>query len=407
MTDGDPPALPLRWDGVAGWVGLAGDRAGVTEHACSGGVPRWAGLRTIFRLASITKLLTSVLVLRQVECSRVDLDEPVRTYLPDFARLPVLAGFDPAGAPVLRPPRTAATVRQLLAHTSGAAYEIWNPDAFRYHTSTGTPSAATGDRRSLGCPLVADPGAAIHYGTGADWAGLLVEAVTGSTFDDLLQTQICEPLGTVDMTTVLDTEQAGRCPSVRHRSADGRWSETAVDYPVDPDFRPGGGCVYATAADVLLVLRALLCGGALGGRRLLRPESVRELTAPQTGPLRIPVMRSSIPFLSCDVPFGPEWSWGLGGCVNHRALPGRRSAGSFGWAGLYNGFFWIDPTADVAAVLFLNHLPFVDEVALSALDSFERAVYRGRRPERATGAVAARAPASPAHPSPMAPQGRR
>ena len=321
----------------------------------------------------MTKLFTAVAVLQLVDRGELGLDDPVADHLPHFDRLPV---FEWHGDRLEhRPPSTRATVRQLLAHTSGLAYEVWNDEVFRLYEHTGIPGIATGKRETLETPLVCDPGTRVEYGSGMDWAGLVVEAVTGLRLDAYIDEAISRPLGLRDTSLTLDAEGRARCGPVLHREPDGTFTATPIDYPFEPDFVTGGGCLYSTAPDFLRLQRALLHGGELDGVRILSERSVDEIFREQTGQLDIPVMRSAVPFLSADVPFEPGWSWGLGLCVNRADLPGARTAGSGGWAGIFNTFFWVDRESGIAASLFMQYVPFVDEVAVDLLRRFERAVY--------------------------------
>jgi methyl acetate hydrolase len=248
---------------VPGAVAVVGGRRCTRLLAAEGyadpGATKMLRTDSLFRLASMTKLITAVAVMRQVDAGRITLDDPVTQYLPEFGELPVLAGFTGDGEPVLRPQRAQPTVRQLLANTAGLAYEIWCERMFRYHEYAGLPSAATGILRSLTAPLVSDPGTEIWYSTGADWAGRLLESVTGDSLDGILGREVFDVLDDTEMTTTLTAAQRERCPDVLARHPTGGFTSTDVDYPGAPEFRTGGGCVYATAADFLLLQRFLLC----------------------------------------------------------------------------------------------------------------------------------------------------
>src|SRR5205085_11331218 len=114
---------------------------------------------TIFRLASMTKAVTSVAAMQLVEKGKLDLDRPIGSVLPELAAPQVLEGFDDAGAPRLRPAKRPITLRHLLTHTAGFGYEIWDPALGRYVKATGMPSTSTAKLASLPLPLVFDPGA--------------------------------------------------------------------------------------------------------------------------------------------------------------------------------------------------------------------------------------------------------
>src|SRR5713226_6494955 len=119
---------------------------------------------TIFRLASMTKAVTSVAAMQLVEQGKLQLEQPIGNVLPELAAPQVLDGFDDAGAPRLRPAKRPITLRHLLTHTAGFGYEVWDPDLVRYVKASGTPSTGTAKLASLRLPLVFDPGDRWEYG---------------------------------------------------------------------------------------------------------------------------------------------------------------------------------------------------------------------------------------------------
>lgn len=362
---------------IPGAVAAVADSRGELYHRAVG----WADPerlsplndRAVFRLASMTKLITAVAVLHLVDEGRVGLDDPFTEHLPEFAAVQVLDGWD-GDTPRLRPPTRAATVREILSHSSGLSYEVWNQEILRYQTATGTPAISTGRIGVLGTPLIAEPGTVVEYGTGFDWAGQLVERVAGQSLDEFCRTHIFEPLG-MTRTTLrrLPGTSAWYVPVLNDLGA-GEFAETAIDYPQDPDFVTGGGCFYSTAADYLTLQRALLAGGTLRDTRILSEASVREIMSPQSF-ADVTALRSALPWLSADVDLGPGWRWGLGAMVNAVAVAGGRTAGSAGWWGIFNTTFWIDRRAGIAANLFMQFVPFYSEGAVTVAGEFERAVY--------------------------------
>lgn len=334
----------------------------------------------VFRLASMTKLITAVAVLQLVDDGIVDLDAEVAHYLPDFGRLQVLVGFI-GSTPVLRAPRRQATVRELLAHTSGLSYEVWNPDVLHYQELTGTPSISSGKRGVLETPLVDDPGARVEYGTGFDWAAVLVEKVGGRALDEHCARRIFSPLG-MARTSLGALPAVPPCDyvPVLRRDGDGGFVATDLGYPEVFEFVTGGGCFFSTAEDYLRLQRTLLSGGVLDEHRILSESSVVEILSPQTGHLRPSPLVSTLPALSSDVPVDPGVTWGFGALVNSADLDGRRRAGSAGWWGIFNTAFWIDPRAGLVANLFMQFVPFYEPAAVDTFAGFERAVYAHMSP---------------------------
>lgn len=327
----------------------------------------------IFRVASMAKLVTAVAVMTLVDKGQLDLDTDVASILPEYEELMVIEGFDAAG-PRLRKPNRTATIRELMTHTAGLAYNTFDADIDRYERLTGAPNIGTGRRDALKLPLVADPGQRVDYGTGFDWAGLVVEKITGVTLDVYCEQKIFEPLG-MRMTSMHRPEERGLlCTPVLAVSDGGGFTATAMDFPKAPEFFFGGGCLYSTAEDFLKLQMELAAPGS-GRVPILTPASADEIFSSQTGALDIPVMMSSRPSESHDVYLGPGWKWGLGVALNPSDLPHGRPAASGGWAGIFNTFFWVDRTSGIAAGLFMQFLPFFDSGAIGLLHDFETAVY--------------------------------
>ena len=149
------------------------------------GVPMTAD--TVVWIASMTKAVTGACAMQLVERGRLSLDGDIAATLPQLRHVQVLEGFDADGKPRLRAPKRAITLRHLLTHTSGYAYNMWNGDVARYMELTATPSILTCQNAALALPLIADPGEKWAYGISIDWAGKAVEAVSGQTLDKYMR----------------------------------------------------------------------------------------------------------------------------------------------------------------------------------------------------------------------------
>jgi methyl acetate hydrolase len=367
---------------VPGVVAMAATRDGIVYQGAFGrrAVPDGPlmTLDTVFRIASMTKAITATAAMQLVEQGRLSLDAPAADVVPGLAAPQVLEGFDAAGKPMLRPARSTITLRRLLTHTAGFGYDIWNADLERYHRETGLPAARTGKLASLGAPLTFDPGTRWQYGIGIDWAGRMVEAVSGLDLETYFRTHIFAPLGMADTSFLVRPHMQPRLATVHARTTKGL---EAIELDPNPprEFFPGGGGLVATAGDYLTFLRMLLSGGTLNGATILRPETVAEMAQNHIGPLLVEPMRSVVPGSSNDVELfpGSPKKWGLSFLINTTPVRGGRAAGSLAWAGLYNTYFWLDPTAGVAAVILTQILPFGDRVVLDLLDRFEANLYGG------------------------------
>ena len=148
---------------------------------------------SIFSIASMTKAVTSVGAMQLVEQGKMTLDEPASKHLPELAVLQVLDGFDPAGKPILRPATKPVTLRQLLTHTSGFGYDIWNPNICRYMAENRIPGDCASRLITLEVPLIFDPGERWEYGISIDWVGRFVEAASRQNLEDYLRDNLFEP----------------------------------------------------------------------------------------------------------------------------------------------------------------------------------------------------------------------
>jgi methyl acetate hydrolase len=329
---------------------------------------------SIFAIASMTKAITTVAALQLVEQGKVKLDEPVSQHLPQLGKLEVLEGFDAAtGKPKLRPARTPVTLKHLLTHTSGICYDIWDPDMFQY---TSKMKGAVPDV----APLMFEPGTRWQYGMGVDWAGRLVEAVSGMNLEAYFQAKILEPLDMRDTSYLMPASKFDRLVTGYARQADGSLQQNPRVPPRVPKEFGGGGGLYSTTADCVRFMQMILRKGrGRNGDRILQAPTVESMEINQIGAATAGKMKSYRPNLSSDVDMQPGATekWGLGFLINTTAYGGGRSEGSLAWAGLFNTFFWIDPKRSTCAVLMMQFLPFVDQEAVGLLGDFERAVYGG------------------------------
>ena len=360
---------------VFGVVAMATDgqrtiSQGAAGHRQIGGEAAMT-LDSIFWIASLTKAVTSVAAMRLVEQGRVGLDQPLGPIVPKLAGLQVLEGFDAAGQPILRPARRDVTLHHLLTHTAGFVYEMWNADLGRYVRATGKPGSASGLNAGLEMPLAFDPGERWEYGIGVDWAGKVVEAVSGQTLGAYFAEHITGPLGMAD--TQFGRPDSPRVATLHHRLPDGTLRPGSTGRPAKPELESGGGGLYSTAPDYLKFLAMLL----RGGDGVLRPETVAAMGRNQIGALDVSRMVSVMPPMSNDAEFfpGKPKGWGYGFVINGEPGHAGRSAGSLAWAGLANCYYWIDPARRIAGVLMTQILPFADPRVLALLDAWEAAVY--------------------------------
>jgi CubicO group peptidase (beta-lactamase class C family) len=206
----------------------------------------------------------------------------------------------------------------------------------------------------------------------------VVAAVSGMRLGEYIQKNITEPLGMTSTGFRISPNMRTRLATVHQRdTVTGVLNTTPFEVPQDTEFDPGGGGLYSTAGDYLRFTRMILNQGRGNGHQLLKPETIALMSKNAMGPLRVSLLRTQNPAASLDAEFFPgiEKSWGLTFMINEQQAPTGRSTGSLAWAGLPNAFFWIDPKKDLAGVILMQVLPFVDPQALGLFTAYEKAVY--------------------------------
>ena len=336
-------------------------------------------LDSVFWIASMTKAITTAGAMQLVEQGKLSLEAPIGKLLPDLASPQVLEGFDAKGEPKLRPAKNPITLRHLMTHTAGFAYDIWNGDMVKYLERTGTPGIITCKNDALKTPLMTDPGTRWEYGTNIDFVGKAVEAVSGKRLDAYLRDHLFTPLGMSDTGFKLTDQQRKRLVGMHARGPDGSLAPIPFELEQDPEFHMGGGGLYGTAGDYIKFTQMILNKGRGNGNQVLKPETVAMMGKNHIGELNMTKMKSALPDFTNDVDLYPDMAkkWGLSFMINTAKTPEGRSPGSLAWAGLANTYFWIDPSRDVSGVILMQLLPFVDKKCLEAYAGFERGVYAG------------------------------
>ncbi|MBI5921171.1 MAG: beta-lactamase family protein [Betaproteobacteria bacterium] len=361
-----------------GVAAMTGNAAGVKWHGAAGErAPGQAMTEdTVFRIFSMTKAIGATAAMILVDRGKLDLNAPVASILPGFEHVQVLEGFD-GDTPRLRKPRTQATLRHLATHTSGFVYEFWNRDIPRWMAQTGHPTIISSLKSSLNYPLAFDPGTRWDYGIGIDWLGRAVEAVDGRRIDQFCQEEIFGPLGMSSTAFECEGLLAARLGTVSARNEQGEFVPFELAPVPHPEFYAMGHALYSTAGDYMRFMRLFLNRGQLDGRRVLSEPGVQTMLANQIGDLRIEKMTTVAPPISADVdlfPYTPK-THSIGFMRVEQDVPGMRSAGAQGWAGVLNTHYWFDPAQDVAGVIMTQTLPFADPQFMAVYQEFERAVY--------------------------------
>jgi methyl acetate hydrolase len=360
---------------IAGVVAIATDRKGVVYRGAFGladmAAARPMTADALFRIASMTKAITSTAAMQLIEAGRVRLDDPVEKHLPAFAHLSVFDSFDGAtGAYRLRPAAKTLTVRHLMTHTSGFGYPFTSAILRDFKPRAGEQYPIE--------PLLFEPGERWHYGTSTDWLGRLVEKVSGQTLENDFRQRILDPLEMSDTFYNVPPDKQARLVAVHRRRPDGSIvTEPNQPSPLVP--QPiGGGGLSSTADDYARFLRMLLNGGELDGVRVVSADTVELMGQNHIGALGVPALETAMPERSDDFSFVADNrdKWGLGFLITADHVSGKRSAGSLSWGGIYNTYFWLDRTRGIAGAIMMQFLPFADRKALAVYDGFERSVYQ-------------------------------
>ena len=359
---------------VPGVVTLVVDREGVLYEGAAGklDVTRRVDMPAdaLFRIASMTKPITSVAVMMLVEAGKLGLDDPVSKYLPEFENRQVISTFNPAdGTYESRPAKRAITIRHLMSHTSGIGYAFSNPVVARLLQGT--------QKSETELPLLQDPGDKWTYSASTRVLGQVIEKISSQPLDVFLRNRIFEPLKMADTSYVVSPERLPRVVTV-HRRMDGK----LVEQPNAPTERApvrGDGGLYSTARDYGAFLQMLLNGGSLHTAKLLGEKSVRMMGENQIGAIAVEEQPAADPGRTRPFPLGAgRDKFGLGFQIAARddRYAKLRSPGSLSWAGINNTHFWIDPNRHIAVVVLMQVLPFYDDACIRVLRGVEEQVYR-------------------------------
>jgi len=362
VADGDVPGVVAMvvdrkttlYAGAFGKADVARDRAMTPDN--------------IFRIASMTKPVTSLAPMMLFEQGQLGLDDPITKHLPEFSNIRVLTTWHDADATFdSRPPRRPITIRDLLTHTSGIAYSF--VDARLAKLDDGHKNASE-------LPLVSDPGERFVYGPNTLLLGEIIAKISNMPLEAFFQTRIFEPLGMHDTFFSVPDDKHDRVVTVHARTTDGSLRETPNPAAFKSNARGDGG-LFSTASDYARFMQLFLNRGRVGTTRLLTERTIDLMTSNQIGSLRITEQSSADPAIARPFPIGAgKDAFGFGFQIEGRpAASGLRSAGSLSWGGIFNTHFWIDPRRSIAAVVLMQVLPYYDPRALAVLRGVEREVY--------------------------------
>jgi len=315
---------------------------------------------SIFRIASMSKPVTSVAVMMLVEEGRIMLSDPVSAYLPELKNLQVgVEKLDGSGKPelILEPARAEVTIHDLLRHTSGFTYGFFGKPTLVKQAYLAAnlldPTTTLADfvTKLSKLPLAYQPGTTWDYGVSADVLGRVVEVVSGVPLDQFIADRIVKPLGLSATGFHVSQEDAVRVAQPQIDQATGK-RPPMPDPSNRPNLMSGGGGMVSTAPDYMRLAQMLLNGGELQQARLLSSRTVALMTADQLPP---DVVSSPVGLMLGITPRNGT-SFGLGFGIRTQTgrnpLPG--SPGLFAWPGIYGTSFWVDPKEKLVVVAMLQ-----------------------------------------------------
>ncbi len=341
-------------------------------------------INDIFRLASMSKPVTSVAVMQLYEQGKLKLDDPVSKYIPSFADPRVIDNIDLSDTTCTSEPAgEEVTIHHLLTHTSGIAYGDFNPVLAAVYAKAGVLDFANGDdltvetaMNALGAlPLYHSPGDKFTYGLNTDVLGRIVEIVSGMTLGEYVNANITGPLKMDDTRYFFNSDISDRLVTAYIYSyGDSALVNMKGNSDVDPSYPvegakkyfSGGSGMSGTIRDYFVFAQAILNGGIYNGVRILEPETVDLMCSDHLG----------------DIAWSDISTFGYGFSIDRRRndddTPGDIIR--LGWAGAYNTWFSINPTDNIIAIsmsqVFFN--PFEDEVNNGFIQAVNSA-YAGSR----------------------------
>ena len=339
---------------------------------------------TIFRIASMTKAVTSAGVMMLHADGQLALDDPLSKFLPEFRQIRVLASVDGESIDTVAAEREP-TIHDLLTHTSGLTYGCFGPEKldtiYRDHAIPDlfvpiNETLADRVHRIAKVPLKFQPGGNWDYGVSTDVLGRVIEVVTGLTLEQFFHERFFRPLKMRDTHFYVPHDQRSRLASL-YTPDDQQRIQLVTEKPVTSSFLTfsadycladrgqffsGGGGLVATATDYIRFLQMLLSGGQLDHVRVLPLDSVITMTQNHIGDMEVPFSGH-----------GDRFGYGFGVLTDRGAASDIASVGSFGWGGVFNTYFWVDPQEQLIGVLMTQLFPY-DHLAIR--EEFKRLAYQ-------------------------------
>lgn len=337
---------------------------------------------SILFLASMTKLLTCIAAMQIIERGLVSLDTDVSSYIPELAAQPILHGFDSDDKPILTERKNTIKFVHLLTHSAGTAYDKMVPmlDKYRQHIND-VPEERTTMKTKCVYPLLFEPGTYWSYGTGIDWAGKVIEAVTKQSLQQYMDETVLAPLNIsrIKFKPYLTEEMSSQAATIALRIPSGQLvnlpKEKNIDWKDAECFGGHGG--YADLSDYFKILSSLL----LDDEVLLSKSSTAIFFSPQltaqshTAINKVFTQPEIMAFFIGKFPSSTTYDWGVGGVLVDSSNDEHRGKGTLIWSGMPNNFWWVDRGKGVCGLFGTQVYPPGDGKVGEMIDLFEKEVY--------------------------------